>query len=412
MLHHRTQKSALTRILPFLAFLLLPLLSIRAEEPPAAVPSGVTCQLIRTLSVDELNEILTTKREKFFDFPITFPAAKDAVNLYRITYRSVIPEQGNRPTAASGLLALPATKSPKPLPVVSYQHGTVFSRSEVPSQPMASVETQLVLALFASQGYAVVAADYFGKGYSNETDSYLVKGSTQQACLDMLRAAQATSIQLGVPFGPIFLSGWSQGGWATMAFLEKLEALGVPVRAAAVASAPLDLYSIINGWLHQSREIDAAYLPALLALQLNAYEEYYGLPGLANSAIKPEYQKAARALYLNEITWEESKLPTRLSDFLEPDFIRSSSAGTTRYWQIVRDNQAWQWRLRTPLRTYWGGADEVTPEYIASLPVASQKSMGGAPAAAVAAGEKATHRGTFLKALADQKAWFDALRGQ
>jgi len=39
-----------------------------------------------------------------------------------------------------------------------------------------------MIAEFAGQGYAVIGADYFGKGLSPEADSYLVKASTQQAC--------------------------------------------------------------------------------------------------------------------------------------------------------------------------------------------------------------------------------------
>ncbi len=46
----------------------------------------------------------------------------------------------------------------------------------------------------------------------------------------------------------LFLAGWSQGGFVTMAFLEKLESAGVPVQAAATASAPLDLFAAMEGF--------------------------------------------------------------------------------------------------------------------------------------------------------------------
>lgn len=66
-------------------------------------------------------------------------------------------------------------------------------------------------------GLPVVAADYFGKGRSPEPNSYIVKPSTQQACFDMLMAAQAVSVDLGIEFTPLF-SGWSQGGWRRWSF--------------------------------------------------------------------------------------------------------------------------------------------------------------------------------------------------
>src|SRR5664279_3372259 len=374
-------------------------LAATPEEPSAA--SGVYYQLIEIYTVDRMNQILTTELKAFSNYPVSYPAARYPVRLYRVTYSSVIPEQYNRPTTASGLLAVPQSGTDT-MPVVSYQHGTVFSKTEVPSHPDESMETRLMLAQFASQGYVLVAADYFGKGSSPEKDSYLVKFSTQQACLDMLYAAQAVSAELKIHWGPFFLSGWSQGGWATMVFLNKLESLGISVKAAATASAPEDLFAIINRWIHAHQETDATFIPALLALQLNAYEEYYGLPGLARSVIKTQYQSVARNLYFNKITWEQAspQLPKQLSDMLDEDCVATSSIGNTRYWELVQNSEAYRWRSQTPLRSYYGDADEVVPPYIATLPVGYQKVMGGAETVGIEVTGKADHRGTFVYAVA------------
>jgi pimeloyl-ACP methyl ester carboxylesterase len=382
----------------------------RNDKTEMTISKSIHYELIGTYDVSRLNEVFTKELSEFSKFPVHFPAAIYPVKLYRVTYASVIPEWKNRPTTASGLLAIPESGA-KTFPVVSYQHGTVFSKTAVPSNPDESMETRLMLAQFAGQGYIVVAADYFGKGESKDHDSYLVKNSTQQACLDMLRAGRSTSSDLKLHWGPLFLSGWSQGGWATMAFLNKLESLDIPVAAAATAAAPHDLYAIINHWLHQPGDHDAAFLPDLLALQLNAYAEYYGIPGLPESAIKPEYLRDARDLYLNKIIWEEGekKLPTRLADFLRKDFSATSSLGGTRYWEILRANEVYLWRSKTPLRSYYGGADEVTPASIATLPVTFQKIMGGAGSTGVDAGADANHQGVFLYSIADEKKWFDQL---
>lgn len=385
-------------------------LSLARGADDHAVSSGVKYELIGSYSVDRLNQILTSELKEFSAYPTSYPPAHYAVKLYRVTYPSVIPEQYNRPTTASGLLAVPESGLDT-MPVVSYQHGTVFSKTEVPSHPDESMETRLMLAQFAGQGYVMVAADYFGKGQSQEKDSYLVKASTQQACLDMVYATQAVSAELRIHQGPLFLSGWSQGGWATMVFLNKLESVGIPVKAAATASAPEDLFAIINRWLHARQEGDAVYLPALLVLQLNAYEEYYGLPGLARASIKPQYQSAAHDLYLNKITWEQAspQLPKHLSDLLQDDFIAAGSVGNSRYWEILQANQAYRWRSKTPLRCYYGDADEVVPPYIAMLPIGYQKIVGGAETTAVEVTGKADHRGTFVHAVAEEKKWFDQL---
>lgn len=374
------------------------------------VAAGVRYQEIGTYDVPRLNQILTTERHEFSDFKEEFPPARFPVKLYRVLYNSVIPERNNRPTTASGLVAIPATGRNE-MPVVSYQHGTVFTKTAVPSHPDESMETRLMLAQFAGQGYVVIGADYFGKGESTEPDSYLVKESTQQACLDMLRASRDVCAALDVRQGPLFVSGWSQGAWSTMTFLNKLESVGVPVTAAATASTPNDLFAIVNRWIHAPRDFDASYLPGIMALQLNAYSEYYDLPGLASSAIKPAYQQAARDLYDNRITWEQfqAQTPASLTAFLQAGFQSASSVGEGRYWQILRDKPVYRWRSQTPLRSYYGDIDEVVPAFIASLPVGYQDLMGGGETKAVPAGSLANHRGTFVHAVADQKRWFDEL---
>ena len=73
------------------------------DNTPVQVSSGVSYQFIGRWSADKLNQILKTETPKFFGVDVTYTPATNAVKLYRITYDSVIPEQGNRPTVASGL---------------------------------------------------------------------------------------------------------------------------------------------------------------------------------------------------------------------------------------------------------------------------------------------------------------------
>ena len=99
-------------------------LATAAEESQVVrVTSGVQYQLLERWDVDRLNEILQVGTQKFSGISVTFSPARNGVRLYRITYSSVIPERGNKPSIATGLLAIPET-SDKAFPVVSYQHGT------------------------------------------------------------------------------------------------------------------------------------------------------------------------------------------------------------------------------------------------------------------------------------------------
>jgi pimeloyl-ACP methyl ester carboxylesterase len=207
----------------------------------------------------------------------------------------------------------------------------------------------------------------------------------------------------------LFVSGWSQGGWATMVYLQKLEEVGEKVTAAATASAPVDVYVAMNRWLNNYQPVDAVYLPAVVALQLQAQEFYHQQTGLTESAILPEYLELARAFYSNQMDWETfcSKTPPKLQDFIKRAFRASGYLGKTPYWRVLEQDQAYRWRSVTPLRTYYDGKDEVTPIYIGKLPVETQAVMGGAPAQAIDAGAMADHRAVFLYGVIDHNDWFD-----
>jgi pimeloyl-ACP methyl ester carboxylesterase len=383
------------------------------RQPAGSEPipqARITVEPIGEFNVERLNKILTTELAEFSQFDISYAPARYGVKLYRVTYPSVIPELNNRPTVASGLIAIPSSGAGA-LPVISYQHGSVFGKSEVPSSLENSTETRLMVAVFGGQGYMVIGADYFGRGLSTEPNSYIVKASTQQACIDMFFAAQVACEELDATMGKLFLSGWSQGGYSAFTFLNKLENTGVPVAALAVASGPVDLYATVNRWANAWEPIDAVYIPPLQSNMILAFEAYYGWPGLAAWAIKPEYLETARRLFSDEITYEEAAplLPTRYPDLLQEDFKAAISSGADRFSQLLQDSHAYRWRMTTPARVYYGGIDEVTPKFIGTLPVGYQQVMGGAEVTAVDAGPKADHRGVFLYGMKDQKAWFDEL---
>jgi hypothetical protein len=189
-----------------------------------------------------------------------FAAARD-VDLHRITTFTQVPETGET-VKISGLLALPAGAT-GPLPVVSWQHGTIFSFSQVPSEltraavpgyrlsdNVDSHETLFNLHRFAAHGYAVIAADYLGKGpyRGNRPEAYAVKDASIRTCLDILDAGLQGMRQLGVQPAELFLNGWSQGALNTQWLHQALQSSGVPVRAAGAASPFNDLSQALDFW--------------------------------------------------------------------------------------------------------------------------------------------------------------------
>lgn len=396
--------------------------SSMAASAVTPIPAGGAYELIGTYSVERLNRILGEELDEFMKsstlpnaFRGRFEPARYPVKLYRVRYRSVVPEMDNRPTLASGLVAVPESGADR-MPLVSYQHGTVFNRAWVPSNPDLSMETRLMVAAFAAQGYVVIAADYFGRGQSDlPDDSYLLRDSTRQAGRDLIINANDFLVSQRINVSHVFLSGWSQGGWVTMNYLNALEVLDLRVTAAAAASAPIDLRLVLNRWINNPQPVDAAYLPGVIALHLGARERYLGSAGLMEQAVRPEYVKPARDLYQGRIDWTEFLKQTtpKVADFMRAEFARDGYSGRSNYWRDIDTLQAYRWRIQTPLRVYYGGKDEVTPAEIGLLPGAVQKLLGGTSTSSHNAGDSADHRGVFVFGVIDQKQWFDGfVRGR
>ncbi len=379
-----------------------------SAQGPVRVSSDVQYELIGRWDADKLNKVLTDYTPKFFGVTVKYTAAKNAVKFYRVTYSSVVPERGNKPIVATGLVAIPDVAGTS-FPMVSYQHGTVYGKEQVPSFPDQSPETQLMLAQFAGQGYIVIGADYFGMGSSKESEGYMVKASHQQASYDMLLASRAVLADLKLSSNKLFVSGWSQGGFVAMAFLEKLEAAGVKVDAAATASAPVDVSVALNGFLSFPRKNDADWVNSLFILSSFAFENYYGVPGLARSLIADAYYDVARKAYLRE-PFNVADVPTDLRKLIKPDYFNPLFFAESAYGKLVAQTQAYRWVIKSPVRNYYGEADEAIAIGLGKLAMTYAQAMGNgnSQVEAVSTGQT-SHRGTYATAVPQWKTWFDGL---
>lgn len=377
-----------------------------APQPAIAVTSDVSYQFLARWDVATLNKILTSEAEAFSGLKVAYTPATNAVNLYRVTYASVVPERGNRPIVATGLVAIPELKG-KSFPLVSYQHGTVYKKTEVPSIPDESFETKLMIAQFAGQGYVVTGADYFGMGNTKEPEGYVVKKSHQQATEDMLRAARAVLAARNVTASELFIAGWSQGGFVTMALAERLEANGTPARASATASAPTDGFAMLNGYLNYPRKIDADWVSTLFILSAFSFENYYGVPGLARDLLAPEYYDVARKAYERE-PFDAADIPTDLKKLINKKYFDPDYFANTIYGRLMAQTQVYQRVINTPTRNFYGETDEAISIGNAKLTYEYQRAIGNDKVEVISTGPT-SHRGTYAKAVPEWKSWFDSL---
>lgn len=388
---------------------LVPGFSARAQDSQVVkLSANIEYQRIGRWDSAQLNKILQVDTPAFAGITVTYSPARNAVSLYRVTYASVVPERGNKPTVTSGLLAVPDVEGTS-FPMVTYQHGTVYGKQEVPSFPEQSPETQLMIAQFAGQGYVVIGADYFGLGTSTEPEGYMVKASHQQATYDMLIASRAVLDHLKLTTTKLFLAGWSQGGFVTMAMLEKLEQSGIKVEAAATASAPVDAFVALNGFLSFPRKNDASWVNSLFILTAFSFENYYGVPGLARSLIADAYYDVSRKAYMRE-PFNAADVPTDLHKLIRADYFDPQFFATSAYGRLVSQTQAYRWILKSPVRNYYGESDEAISVGLGQLAMTYQRAIGsGNPAVEAVSTGSTSHRGTFATAVPKWKSWFDGL---
>jgi len=171
------------------------------------------------------------------------------VDVYHLEYETV-GGQGEA-TTASGALMVPGGVDPScqgGRPIVLYAHGTsTLQTYNIANLPGATGnvndEGVLLAAVFAAQGYIVVAPNYAGYDTSTLTyHPYLVAAQQSHDMMDALAAARSALGVLGVNGGSkLFITGYSQGGYVALATLRAMQAAGQSVTAAAPMSGPYAL---------------------------------------------------------------------------------------------------------------------------------------------------------------------------
>ena len=111
--------------------------------------------------------------------------------------------------------------------VVSDDHGTIFANAEAPTSSSLSTAfpsgSSVILTSFA--GFVTLQPDYIGFGDSNKHyHPFILKKSLAQTTVDFIKIARKFAQKNGIKLNnELFLTGYSEGGYAALATLEKIE---------------------------------------------------------------------------------------------------------------------------------------------------------------------------------------------
>ncbi len=216
---------------------------------------------------------------------LTGKAACD-VSVVGLNYDTVGPAE--QASNVSGVLLLPTGACRAPAALVAYGKGTDVQKPRTLANPQDG-ETLLLAAMYAAQGYAVVAPDYLGYARSGfGYHPYLHADSEATTLIDAIRAARQAAGLLSAPLsGKVFLTGYSQGGHVSMATHRAIERDlqgEITVTGGAHLAGPYNL----TGALQQTQAI-AGY-QVFMPFIVTSWQKVYGnLYSPASQAFKAPY---------------------------------------------------------------------------------------------------------------------------
>lgn len=293
------------------------------------------------------------------------PFVQYSIVMHKVWYKTTGID--GKPDTATGLVVFPMVEN-KPLPLLCYQHGTVNDPTDVPSDRKGGWE---LAGVGASLGYVAMAADYLGLGESRGFHPYVHAATEASAAIDLLYATKELAAKQNFPLnGQLFLTGYSQGGHASMALHRELERnyrQEFPVTAAAHLSGPYSISGETFKRLVSDEPYNYVGYTAWVAL---SYNQMYKIHDNIEKILKQPYADMSMRFYRHEIGLSE--LNKMLIDTLtrrhgkpisrlifQDSLLENVSKNPNHPFLLaMRDNDVYDWTPLAPTRMFYCKADD------------------------------------------------------
>ena len=290
--------------------------------------------------------------------PSFAPEALYDIHMYAITYETI--DQFGNIATASGLVSYPDDIN-SAYPIISFQHGTQIRRNSAPSM---NGFNDLILWLTTS-GYIFVEPDYLGLGVSEILHPYHLKDVTASSVIDMLRASKFFCNELSeIQFNDqLYLAGYSEGGYATMATVKEIEE-NLSDEFNITVSFPMagsyDLSGVmVELMLSEEYYPDPFYLPFFIL----AYIEKYSLDTL-DVFFLSQYASILPDLFNGEHSggYINSFLPDIPIHIMKPTVIDEFSTNMNYPFRLaLEENDLYDWTPENEMYLFHGIIDERVP---------------------------------------------------
>jgi pimeloyl-ACP methyl ester carboxylesterase len=284
------------------------------------------------------------------------------VTVYKVSYKTQY--KGSEITA-SGLVIMPYSTTDD-FPMLSVQHGTIVEHSAAPSVQSADSYENLLYSALASSGFITVVPDYIGFGESKEIlHPYYVEEPMGESVVDNVLAAANLAGDKKIKFNEkLFLAGYSEGGYATLAahkYIEEHKVNDINLVASFPAAGGYDLTAMQQYFFG----LTSYRQPFYMAYVLKSYQEYYGFQSAVSDVFNEPYASKIGSLFNGSISSGDINvaLTNTIPDLIRTD-IRTNISTDSKYNYLVnafRENSLTDWVPAKPIYFYHGDADETVP---------------------------------------------------
>ncbi|MCO5232828.1 MAG: alpha/beta hydrolase [Chitinophagales bacterium] len=314
----------------------------------------VSYELIKSMSKDEVVAYWKQNGIPKFILPVEY-----GVDIYEIIYMA--PWVDGTLIKASGIYYVPKVKKETVLPTTVYHHGTTLMRDR--GDIFKNAQYGIALGL-ATDGYLSLVPDYYGLGKGEKTHLYQHVWSEAMSTIYMLYAVDELNKTLNVKSNSdLYLTGYSQGGHATLSAHKYIEELNDP-RFKVVASAPMSGAYDMSG--AQSKVMfekypQPFYLPYLLVSYQTAYNFW---DGNIYEIFKTPYDSVTK-IYLDGTHYYEDfnkAIPNIPADIIKPQYVEEFKANPNYpIKKRIEENNIYEWIPKSPtLFCYCSSDDQVS----------------------------------------------------
>lgn len=351
-----TRKTRFLSTLVAISFL-CGLTSCDQDEAPVTQPKRLQESVeIGSYTASQLKQLVA-----FSGIDVSPTLIKYDVKVYKVTY--LTPYKGSEITA-SGIVVLP--QGSDAVSMVSIHHGTIIAHDDAPSEQPLLSEEMVEYAAFASLGFIAVIPDYIGFGAASFfLHPYYVEDLSASSVIDNLKAAAELAESKSVTFDKdLFLVGYSEGGYVTMATHKYLDQNPVP-DFNLVASFPAAGGYDIKRMQEHLFGLDEYPNPFYIAYVAYAYKTTFDWKEPLTDWFNEPYASKIPGLFTGQLTGSEinASLTDSIPQLISNDLLTTVDSNP-KYAYIVNafaENSLTDWVPMTPMYMYHGDADTTIP---------------------------------------------------